>query len=388
MTKHLGIFALVLGLGLPVFAAQGSFVNIHEQYQSIRAIGMGGAFAAVADDTTALFYNSAAYARFSEGQVQLSLLDLAASLNFQNFYNQVSGLSGQGSSNIAAVVNTLQGLYGNQYQARIKLLEAAWARPHWGIAFVPADFTLDMAVHNQGAPALDVRAYADTTFAYGYGKNIKNETLGLLSWGITTKAIMREYASKEMNALDVATNSNIVSSQDASNGFTADIDLGLLFTPYLPQGAGWDWIRGSRPTFALVGRNLLDEGFSTRVLSSGFSTVNQPDQLYRVFDLGSRFEIPKFWIFGGRFAFDERDIGHPLWDWQKGLHAGFEFDWMMTSWWKGQWRVGYGGGYPSAGFSALFTVFRLDLAYYGENVGSINNPQSNQMVELRMTAEL
>jgi hypothetical protein len=386
VTKHLAIFALVFGLALPVLG-QGTFVNIHQQYQSIRATGMGGAFAAVADDTSALFYNPAAYARFDRGDVQLSLIDAGVSVSGPSFYNQVNALSGQGTSNVANIVNTLDGFYGNQYSARVKLLETAWARPNWGIAFIPSDVTVDMAVHNQGAPALDVRAYTDTTFAYGYGKNIKNETLGLLSWGITGKAIMREYANKQMNALDVATNSNLVSMQDASSGLTADFDLGLLFTPYLPQGIGWDWIRGSRPTFALTGRNLLDEGFSTRALG-GFSTANQPEQLYRVFDVGSRFEIPKFWIFGGRFAFDERDLGHPLWDFQKGTHAGFEFDWMMTSWWKGQWRVGYGGGYPSAGFSARFTIFRLDLAYYGENVGSSNNPQSNQMMELRMTAEL
>jgi len=348
---------------------------------------MGGAFAAVANDYSALFYNPAAYARFTEGQVQIAPVDAAASLGFQSFYSQIQGLNGQ-SGNLTAVVNTLNGLYGNQYQLRAKLLEMAWARPGWGIAFIPADLTVDMAVHNLGAPGLDVRAYVDSTLAYGFGKNIKNESLGLLSWGITTKAIMREYASKQLNALDVATSSSVVSQNDLTNGLTGDLDLGFLYTPYLPQGTTWDWIRPSRPTFALVGRNLVNEGFTTRVLTSGFSKVNQPEQLYRVYDVGSKFDIPKFSIFGGRFALDERDIGHPYFNWQKGLHAGFEFDWMMTSWWKGQWRVGYGEGYPSAGFSALFTVFRLDLAYYSENVGSQSIPQQNQMVEVRLVGEL
>ncbi len=390
MTKHLGIFSLVFGLVSTGSAATGTFDSIHQQYQSIRAVGMGGAFAAVANDYSAWAYNSAAYSRFTEGQMQVAPVDVAGSLGFQDFNNKIQGLSGTGggASNLASVVNTLNSLYGSQYQVRVKLLEMSWARPNWGVAFVPADLTIDMAVHNQGAPALDIRAYADTTLAYGFGKNIKNESLGLLSWGVTAKAIMREYASKELNALDVATSSNTLSQNDMTSGATGDFDLGLLYTPYLPEGNAWDWIRGSRPTFALVGRNLLDGGFTTRALTNGFSTVNQPEQLYRVFDVGSRFEIPKFWIFGGRFAFDERDINHPAWNWQKGMHAGFEFDWMMTSWWKGQWRVGYGQGCPSAGFSALFTVFRLDLAYFGENVGSINNPQQNQMFELRLVGEL
>lgn len=389
MTKHLGFLTLVFGLvSSSVFAAEGTFSNIHQQYQSIRAAGMGGAFSAVANDYTAMFYNPAAFARFTEGQMQLAPVDLTLTPSFIDFYNDITKIQGSGASQFTNIANTLNRYYGNQYQVRMKLIEMFWARPNWGIGFIPADVTMDFAIQNQGLPALDIRLYADTTFGYSYAKNFVNESLGLLSWGVTTKAILREYASKELNAIDLATSSSSVSSSDLMDGMTADVDLGLLYNPYFPEGTFGDIMRKARPTFSLVGRNLLDGGFGTRVLKISKTQAGTPEKLFRVFDVGARFEIPKFWIFGGRFAIDERDINHPLFNWKKGTHLGFEFDWTMSSWWKGQWRAGYGQGFFSAGFSALFSVFRLDLATFAEDVGSYDNPKENRMYQIKLVGEL
>jgi hypothetical protein len=323
----------------------------------------------------------------TEGQVELSLVDAAMSANFMNFYNQVQGI--QGSSNVANIANTLSGMYGSQNLVRAKLLEADWARPGWGIAFVPADVTVEEAVNNQGAPSLDLRAYADTTLAFGFGKSVRNTSWGLFSWGMTLKAIEREYVSTQLNALDIAANSNAINntlSNSATDGFTTDADLGFLYSPYLSENA-WDWLRESHPTFALVGHNLLDYGFGTRLLNYNASQTTVPEQLYGVLDVGSSFEIPRFWIFGGRFAVDERDIGHPQYNWHRGLHAGFEFDWTVASWWKGQWRAGYGEGFWSAGFSALFTLFRLDLACYADDIGTYNSPVENRIYDAKVAME-
>jgi hypothetical protein len=318
----------------------------------------------------------------------LSPVDLTVSESFSTFQTAMAGVSGSGASNAGNIATVMNSLAGNQYQLRVKALDMAWARPNWGVAFVPLDFTMDMAIHNLGAPALEARAYADTTLAYGYGKHIKNESIGLLSYGVTTKAIMREFAAKEMNVIDVATNNSTIKNSDLTNGLTVDFDLGLLYTPYWPPGDMWDLVRTWHPTFSLVGRNLLESGFSTRILKDGYSTTDQPEKLYRVFDFGYKAEIPKFWIFGGRFAFDEKNIGHPYFGLKKDFHAGFEFDWTVTSWWKGQWRAGYGSNTWSAGFSALFAVFRLDLATYGEEYGSDANPAQNRMYTLRLIGEL
>lgn len=80
---------------------------------------------------------------------------------------------------------------------------------------------------------------------------------------------------------------------------------------------------------------------------------------------------------------DIRDIMHPKFSLKKGLHLGFEFDWTMTSWWKGSYRVGLSQSYLSAGVSAMFSVFNLDVVTYGEDVGTYSTPVENRVYMLR-----
>jgi len=55
----------------------------------------------------------------------------------------------------------------------------------------------------------------------------------------------------------------------------------------------------------------------------------------------------------------------------------------VTSWWKGQYRVGYSQGYMTAGLSALFTIFNLDLVTYAEELGTKNTPLENRYYMLK-----
>jgi hypothetical protein len=394
MTKHLSILALVFSLGSVAFAGPAVFTNIHHQYESIRALGMGDAFTAIANDESALFYNPAAYARFTEGNLKLSLIDVAGSANLPTLQNYVNTFTGSGASNTANVVQALNAMYGNQYSFRIKPLETAYARPNWGFAFVPADITTDFGVNAQAAPALSVRAYADSTLGVGYGRTIRNQSIGLLSWGTTVKFIQREYVSTEVNALDIATSSDSSTALKSSitngggimsDGYTTDVDLGMLYTPYWPES--WNTIREMRPTLGIVGHNLIDGGFGQQF----FKTSPQngtPEQLYRVWDIGTRFEMPRSWWVKGRFAIDERDYDHPQFNWKKGFHTGAEIDWGLSSWWKGQWRFGWSENALTGGFSALFTVFRLDIATFAEDIGTYNNPVTNRVYELRLVLDI
>jgi len=391
MTKHLFLFTLVFGLGsLSLAAGRATFTSIHQNYQSIRAAGMGGAFAAVANDETAIFYNPAVFARFTEGKMQGVLLDASVTDSFSIFANNISNAVNSG--NPLTIANFLQGEMGHTYYGRLKLIEMSWVRPNWGVTFIPADFSLDLQMdnylYNDGnpvipdSPPLNLRYFLDTTLAFSYAGTIKNESFGLLNIGTTLKGILRQYMNRNIKVDDPSTS---ITDADKTDGLGYDVDVGMLFTPYLPEGEGWNWLRAMKPTFALVGRNLLDSGFSNKMILK--SSTFEPEKLYRVYDFGMRFEIPQFWIFGGRFAIDQRDMGHPYANARRSFHAGFEFDWTMTSWWKGQWRVGSGQGYASAGFSALFSVFRLDLATYGEDVGTLSTPKENRIYQLKMSGE-
>ena len=84
---QLCVFAFILSLTTFHFAQasdDGVSFTIHHQYESARALGMGDAFVAVANDYSAIFYNPAGLARRTDGEVNLSL-DVAGSTSFQKF---------------------------------------------------------------------------------------------------------------------------------------------------------------------------------------------------------------------------------------------------------------------------------------------------------------
>lgn len=374
---------------LSASATDGLFTSIHHQYQSPRAMGMGDGFVAVANDYSALFYNPAGLAKLEDGQIDMSM-DLAISSDFISMYSDIQNASktqGTDAQKTQAYVELLQKNYGKSFSMRTGLFQGIWVRPNWGIAILPADLTMDLSVHNQAFPSLSARTYLDTSFVYGYGQDIRNEVIpGRLSWGVSGKAIYRGFFSKDINSLDLVADSNLIRKEDLREGLTVDADLGVLYTPYISNSI----LKLARPTFGAVVRNVIETGFNQNLHLYNKDNVagDAPEKLYRVLDVGSRWEYPSFWIFGGRGVLDVRDIGHPNFNMRKGLHAGLEFDWSVTSWWKGQYRAGLNQGYLTAGASFLFSVFRLDVATYGEDVGSFENPYENRVYIVKCNIDL
>lgn len=385
--KH--AFAISIGLlssSLVWAAAEtpGFSTAIHHHYQAPRALGMGDAYVAVANGYSALFYNPAGLARIDENDLNMSF-DAAATPALMDLYKEIDEAqktTGSDADKQQAMAQVLEKNYGKRYGIRVGAPQAIWARPGWAIGVIPADVTMRFSVHNSVGPAISATVYADTTVAYGYGDDVKGFDYGKLSWGITGKAVHRGYFSQNVNFIELAADSNVVSEDDLAAGYTVDADLGFLWTPDIPEDGFFSLLDYTRPTFGLVVRNVGELGFQkSGVLKNDNDLV--PERLYRVIDVGSRWEYPSFWIFSGRGVLDVRDILHPNFNWRKGIHAGFEFDWTVTSWWKGHYRVGISQGYWTAGLSAMFTIFNLDLVSYAEDVGTFKTPSESRFYMLR-----
>lgn len=382
-----GLMILTCG---PLAYAESVSTTIHHQYQAPRALGMGDAFVAVANDYTAMFYNPAGLARREDGQINLSM-SYAATSGAMTFYNEFSDVEKTNQTETqkqTAYLELIQKHYGDVYSLRVSPLEAAWVRPKWGVALIPADLSVELAMHQGFGPVINTTVYADTTLGLSYADDLHWFDYGRLSWGLTGKFVHRGFFSKSVSAIDFATNPNIVRREDMLEGYTIDADLGFLWTPELPDSGLWSVLRLARPTFGAVVRNVAETGFGQSMkLINKTEQSEKPEKLYRVVDLGSRWEYPSLWIFGGRGVLDVRDIGHPDFNWRKGLHLGFEFDWTVASWWKGQYRVGLSQGFWTAGVSAELGIFNLDLVSYADDVGTKNTPVESRVYATRLNMD-
>lgn len=379
---------LVLAMMLSKIAMAGTGLNyrIHHEYQSLRALGMGDAFVAVANDYSGLFYNPAGLVRRDEGQINM-FIDLGASKDIATFAQDIDKASNQTQDKEQAMMDVLQSAYGKNFSFRTSLPNGIWVRPGWGLAVLPITLSAEMAPHP--IYAVNATVISDTIVAYGWGRDYYWTDRGRTSAGITFKAINRGYFNELISAIDLAADPKLIKPTAFSEGMTVDADLGFLFTPEVPTEGFFSTFRLAKPTFGAVVRNVFDYGFKNDLnLYNKEKNDSDPLPLYRRIDLGSRWEYPEILIFGGRGVLDIRDILHPQFSLKKGLHVGFEFDWRMFSWWKGQYRFGLNQGYFTAGASALFTFFNLDLVTYAEDVGTRNTPRESRKYELRMSIDI
>ena len=392
----ISLFSVILGIfmlsSFKALAQEGVHTRIHHHYVSNRAMGMGDAFVANADDYTALFYNPAGLARRDSGQVNLSI-EAGGSPKMVDFFKDAAKVDEdtKGASDavqFAAYSEFLKQYYGKPMLVRTGLLEAIWARPGWAVGFIPVDLTIEYQVHNQAAPSLNLRAYADTTLAYGYGDDIRGVLPGRLSWGTTVKFINRGYANKQVNALDYVADSKTLKQEDLREGYTVDFDLGLLYTPVVATEGFWSVFQLAKPTFGAVVRNVADYGFGSSLKLINKTKADAPEKLHRVFDVGAKFEYPSLWIFSGRGEIDFRDFAHPNFSWRRSMHIGFEFDWTVASWWKGHYRVGLNQGYITGGVSAQLYIFNLDFTTFAEDVGSYDTPKQNRIYMAKLNLDL
>lgn len=355
--------------------------TIHQEYTSTRALGMGNAFTAVADDHSGMFYNPAMLAWRKDGHLRMFVRG-GSNPESLELFDEIDAVGQKPEEQQAqGYTDLLVSHYGDHFFYRVPTIGAVWARPGWGIAFIPADLSLDAAVHRQVGPMLNINLYLDSTLALSYAKKLKwFSKRHQVSWGATAKAIHRVHVGEAISAGQLAQGQDVFDASQANEGLTGDLDLAWFWKPPAPG-----FLRHMAPSFALVGRNLIDYGFT-----QNFHLIDEksgePPKLQRRFDIGSNWDLPNIWVFDPHFAIDMRDIGHENWTYKKGFHAGFEMYWKMFNWWKGHWSAGINQMYWTAGFGARLAWFQLDIASFGEEVGTESAPKESRryMLELAL----
>ncbi|MGZ3724008.1 MAG: hypothetical protein ACXVA9_13790, partial [Bdellovibrionales bacterium] len=328
------VFSILFGESSVAAPVKSLDFTIHEEYTSTRALGMGNAFTAVADDHSAIFYNPAALANRTDGQVRMFLRG-GTDASALKLRKQLDDIKKQPKeTQTQSYSDMIASHYGDHFYLRAPTVGAVWVRPGWGLAFIPVDMSFDADVHRQIGPMINVNLYVDSTLAVGYAKKV--DWFGNrhdLSWGATAKAVHRIYGGQAVSAGALADGTNVFSTSNGNEGLTGDVDLGSYWTPPVPSTGFFSFFNYARPHFALVGRNLVDYGFKTNFHFVAKDS-GEPPKLGRRFDFGSKFDLPKWWVFDPHLSADMRDIGHENWSPRKGSHVGMELYWKMYNWWK------------------------------------------------------
>lgn len=434
------LIAIVAILFSPsVYGAQSFY--LHQPHISIRAMGMGGAFTAVADDYNALFFNPAGLARLPEGQINMGFA-AAGTPEILDFSND---LSNAGSS-ATELTSVLSKYIGKHFGSRVTV-GGSWVRPGWGIGFYPVDVTIEADI--RGTLGVSLEAYQDTTLQFGMAWNFlgpavikpkappkkpeekekkvpkeilsdpaltegkdakvadkvvkedeleakkaqaeyeqklkeyeKNKNDFRLSLGAAVKAVYRGYGDKSLTLFDLTQSQSLFRMSELQEGLTFDLDLGALYSPKVAEGS---FLGILKPTFGLTIRNVVDAGFVTNFHLLDKDSQTTSKKLGRRIDAGTRLELPDFWVFTPRFALDFRDMTVEGVSFKKSLHAGFELWWEVAWWLQGAYRMGISQGYLTAGISAQAALFRLDLATYSEEVGTTDTPKESRRFMAKMS---
>ena len=358
------------------------------------------------------------------------------------------------------------------------------------------DLTVDMSINRQLGPAIDLNIRGDSTLAFGYGDAISKT----IDAGITAKYVHRVAVEQSVSALELATDSNVLSENRFKEGTAFDFDLGFMYTPdwfnvaveskpvppkvevpqipdpekpevkksddakaadekpadpadvkkeeerkpqseeaavVAPADATAAAPTDKKPADAALGsvilgepkpeakadakavpektaeeknkdaaktENKVEDAKATEEVKSLDTAVKSNQEKYplkfsfvvhnviagefslaksvnknatdvptknpRVIDVGTQYLLTDMEDFKIRAMVDFQNILHPEITLTKSFHTGLEFDYSPSGWFRSQFRVGINQMYYTAGATLLLGVLNLEVATYGEEVGT------------------
>lgn len=354
--KNLGITAFFIGwIGgnwLIGFSAWSD--PIYNVNRSVRALGMGNAYAAVVDNADSLFYNPAGLAQVSG--VHWTVFDLGLGASGAEVVSKVQDL--QGSDSFADTVNAL-------YGERVWLgadAKSAITLPFVGFA-VYDSLDASLEVNNPVYPTMDIGVINDLGYSLGFGVPI----LPLVHVGATIRRITRKGARAPFGPSFIASldPSGILDNiEKEGTGFAADLGLNIR----VPGPVS--------PTLSAVWRNLGKTKF-TPTSDLGAPPTEEDDMTIGAslgIDAGLISIVPAFEI--KHLNRNDVQLG-------KKIHFGVELGLPLLD-----IRGGFYQGYYTLGAGLNLGLLQLDVATYGVEMGEYPGQLEDRRYALQLTLEL
>lgn len=339
--------------------------ELFRNYRGARALGMGGVAYTTGIYDESLFANPAT--QLLAPAWKISLLNLTGELNdnMLSDLNDVLDVTNASGADVLAQIGQKE-LAGKAEHYRVTVIPGFYSPSFFG---ENTSFGFGILVNNQtnlmlrAHTDIEMQAVLDAGPAMGVAHRFTD--LGL-NVGVNLRAIYRAAADRTLRATDFTSG-------------TAKLDLKTIGT----QGVGIDGDFGvlyTLPVPLFMFKQVLIGASLNNFLASEYQTFGKdlistirggaPPRNDRTINAGVRFDLPDLFVFSNSlFAFEFQNVGHTrkMAGFYKKLHLGAETT-LLAKWFS--FRAGLNQGYLTGGVGFDLPIVNINIATYGEELGS------------------
>jgi len=357
-TTKYGLFLIgTLALLWPSFLLAGEPQHLR---LSLRALGMGNAFVAAANDESSLYYNPAGLASVQRSFFEVLSVNATINQNLLDLGDKT------GSDQTAAFGD----LVGNKiyFEAGGSLL--SYTAPYWGWSTF-GGAVLDATIHNPTIPYFELLGYAQYGAIGGFAVTMNDQ---LIDVGVAMKYVFRAGIGKTLHIVDAADMTALTTSveNDAVNKSQISSDVGATYhidrwynynlkvSAVMKDIGGLDFgSAGSIPT-------TVNLGIASESEFAGFDLLLASDLVDATFAATETKSFARNFNLGAELGFAKRSNG--------GHHAL-------------AFRLGKKGPYQTTGFSfnPPYLPIMIDYAKWSEEVGAVAGSKEDKRQSIQLS---
>lgn len=328
------------------------------QNSSVRALGMGDAYTALADDSSSLFYNPAGLARVRG--LNWKIFSLHAGASGIEAYNKIKDLNGSGGGD--QLSDTIQKLYGDHVSSAVGG-ESMFTMPMLGIGVYNHTDAL-IKVDNPVYPALQTDVIND----YGYTLGVGVPLGPFLQAGLNLRYVKRTGARLPLGA-----------------SVLADLDIDKLQAQVTRWGVGYAADTGMNlilpaPFFTATLSAVWKNMGKTNYRSENAAQILPSDDNNITLGAALKFDTPVLSIAP---ALDFQNLNRTDIQLARKFNFGIEIGLPLVD-----IRGGFREGYYTAGAGVNLGLFRVDVATYGVELGAYPGQIEDRRYVAEFTMEL